>query len=280
MLLLSEPNCSRRCSGDQLMRTERTHRFQLVGVIHLLPLPGSPRARAFAEVHERALRDAEAYARGGVDLLLVENFGDAPFPKERVPPHIIAGMALIVDAVQRATGLPTGVNVLRNDAQAALGIAAMTGSRFIRVNVHVGAMLTDQGIIEGRADETLRYRRILDAPVEIWADILVKHAVPLAPLTLEDVARDTVERGLADALILTGPATGKPPSVADVAKVREAVPGVRLFIGSGLTAENVGAYLGCADGAIVGTWTKMGGVIANPVDERRVRQLVQAIGRS
>ncbi|MCX2727537.1 BtpA/SgcQ family protein [Thermomicrobium sp. 4228-Ro] len=262
------------------MRTERTHRFLLAGVIHLLPLPGSPRARAFAEVRERALRDAEAYARGGMDMLLVENYGDAPFPKERVAPHVIAGMALIVDAVKRATGLPVGVNVLRNDAQAALGIAAMAGAQFIRVNVHVGAMLTDQGIIEGRADETLRYRKLLETPVEIWADVLVKHAAPLASLSLEDAARDTVQRGLADALIVTGQITGQPPNTADVARLRAAFPSVRLFLGSGVTADNVGSYLACADGAIVGTWTKVGGRTENPVDEQRVRQLVQAIGRS
>ncbi|MFN3335921.1 MAG: BtpA/SgcQ family protein, partial [Thermomicrobium sp.] len=126
--------------------------FLLVGVVHLLPLPGTPRfTGSFATVRERALRDAEAYARGGVHALLIENFGDVPFHKEHVEPHVIAAMALIVENIRRATGLPIGVNVLRNDALAALGIAAATGARFIRVNVHVGAMLTDQGIIEGKA---------------------------------------------------------------------------------------------------------------------------------
>jgi membrane complex biogenesis BtpA family protein len=144
------------------------------------------------------------------------------------------------------------------------------------VNVHTGAVLTDQGIIEGRADETLRYRSALGAPVEIWADVLVKHAVPLAPSSLPAVARDTVERGLADALIVTGPATGRPPVPEDVATVREAVPGVPVFIGSGITADNVRTFLERADGAIVGTWVKRDGRVENPVDEERVRRLVAA----
>ena len=156
--------------------------FLLVGVVHLLPLPGTPRfTGSFATVRERALRDAEAYVRGGAHALLIENFGDVPFHKERVEPHVIAAMALIVEDIRRATGLPIGVNVLRNDALAALGIAAATGARFVRVNVHVGAMLTDQGIIEGKADETLRYRTLLGASVQIWADVHVKHGTPLAP---------------------------------------------------------------------------------------------------
>ncbi|MCX7622237.1 MAG: BtpA/SgcQ family protein [Thermomicrobium sp.] len=252
-------------------------RFALVGVVHLLPLPGSPRARHFAEVRDRALRDAEAYARGGIDALLVENFGDVPFRKDAVEPHVVAAMTLVVDAIQRATGLPVGVNVLRNDARAALAIAAMTGAGFIRVNVHVGAMLTDQGIVEGRADETLRYRTMLGATVQIWADVLVKHAVPLAPVPLEEVARDTVERGLADALIVTGPATGRPPDPAELARLGQVLPGVPVLVGSGVTAENVRRFVSLASGAIVGTWAKVDGLVHNPVDEHRVRALVNIV---
>jgi hypothetical protein len=47
-----------------------------------------------------------------------------------------------------------------------------------------------------------------------------------------------VERGLADALIVTGPATGAAPEPADLARVRERVPAAPLLVGSGLTVEN------------------------------------------
>uniref|UniRef100_A0A7C5RSC4 BtpA/SgcQ family protein n=1 Tax=Thermomicrobium roseum TaxID=500 RepID=A0A7C5RSC4_THERO len=252
--------------------------FLLVGVVHLLPLPGTPRfTGSFATVRERALRDAEAYVRGGAHALLIENFGDVPFRKERVEPHVIAAMALIVEDIRRATGLPIGVNVLRNDALAALGIAAATGARFIRVNVHVGTMLTDQGIIEGKADETLRYRRLLGASVQIWADVHVKHGTPLAPQSLEDAAVETVERGLADALIVTGSSTGQPPRLEDATSIRQRLPGVPLLLGSGITPQNVAPFLSVANGAIVGTWAKVDGIVHNPVDEHRVRQLVQTI---
>ncbi|WP_448575145.1 BtpA/SgcQ family protein [Thermomicrobium sp.] len=255
--------------------------FLLVGVVHLLPLPGSPRAtRDVARIRERACRDAEAYREGGAHALIVENFGDAPFRKDGVEPHVIALMAVIVEAVRVATGLPVGVNVLRNDARAALGIAAATGASFIRVNVHVGAMVTDQGIIEGRADETLRYRTLLQSETEIWADVLVKHAVPLAPLALEDAAQETVQRGLADALILTGPMTGRAPDPADLMRVRERLPATPVLVGSGVTADNVARYVHAARGAIVGTWTKVDGKTENPVDPARVRRLCEAISRA
>ena len=108
-----------------------------------------------------------------------------------------------------------GFNVLRNDAQAALALCAACGGSFIRVNVHTGAMLTDQGIIEGNAFETLRYRQRICPGAQIFADVHVKHAVPLGNWAIGDSARDAVERGLADALIVSGIGTGHAADCAD-----------------------------------------------------------------
>lgn len=146
----------------------------------------------------------------------------------------------------------------------------------IRVNVHSGAMLTDQGIIEGRADRTLRRRRELGARVAILADVLVKHAAPLGSVTIEEAARDAVERGLADALIITGTGTGEATSLADVRRVRAALPDTPILVGSGVTAETVRDILAIADGAIVGTSFKIGGRTTAPVDPERVKRLVAA----
>ncbi|HYO29312.1 MAG TPA: BtpA/SgcQ family protein, partial [Thermomicrobiales bacterium] len=128
---------------------------RVVGVIHLPPLPGSARGGSAADLPallDHARRDAVAYAEGGADALIVENFGDVPFVKEAVSPATVAAMALAVAAVREAAGLPVGVNVLRNDVLAAVSVAAMAGGAFVRANVYVGAALTDQGIIEGRAE--------------------------------------------------------------------------------------------------------------------------------
>lgn len=251
----------------------------LVGVVHLAPLPGAPRNRLGIEaIIERALRDARAYQEGGASGLIVENFGDAPFFKETVEPHTIAAMTRAVREIAGAVSLPIGVNVLRNDALAALGIAAMSGGHFVRVNVHTGVMATDQGIIEGRAERTLRYRRALGTEVAIWADVLVKHGVPVGEQTLEDAALDAVERGLADAVIVSGRATGQPTDPADVQRVRAVLPETPIYIGSGVTPETIHAMRPAATGFIVGTWAKVGGRVESPVDPERVRRLVEAIG--
>lgn len=252
---------------------------RVVGVVHLPPLPGSARggsAREVATLIDRARVDASAYAAGGVDALIVENFGDVPFVAESVGAHVVAAMTLAVAAVQSETALPVGVNVLRNDVVSAVAIAAVAGGSFVRANVYVGAAVTDQGVIEGRAEEVQGLIRRLGAPIAVWADVDVKHAAALAPRPLSDAAVDAVERGLAAAVIVTGRATGQPVAPVDVSSVRSAVPGTPVYVGSGVTAANVSALLRSADGAIVGTAAKRDGVVTAPVDVARVRAIVAA----
>ena len=129
-----------------------SHPRLLIGVVHLGPLPGSPRWKGDLErVIELAVNDARTYERGGAHALFIENFGDVPFTKTNVGAETIAAMAAAGCAVRAAVKLPIGFNVLRNDARAALALCAACGGSFIRVNIHTGAMLTDQGLIEGEA---------------------------------------------------------------------------------------------------------------------------------
>ena len=247
----------------------------IIGVAHLLPLPGSPRWNGDLErVLDRARRDAYALASGGVNGVIVENLGDMPLHKDRVGPHTVAAMTMAVNAVMQEADLPVGINVLRNDAKAAIAIAAATGARFIRVNVHTGAMVADEGIIEGRAAETLRYRQELKADVKILADVMVKHAVPLGDQDLALAARAARDRGLADGLVVSGTLTGERTSLADVVAVKNSVPEVPVLVGSGLDEADIHELLTRAHGAIVGTGLKIDRILDNPVDPARVARLV------
>lgn len=259
------------------MKLERT----LIGMVHLAPLPGSPLwAGSMPDVVEHAVADARALLDNGIHALLIENFGDVPFTAGRVEPATIAAMAVVAEAVHRATApAPFGINVLKSDARAALAIATAVGARFIRVNVHAGTVLADQGIVQTDAYRTLRDRRLLGADVRIFADVQGKHAVPLGPVDVDQHARDLVHRSLADALIVSGRATGEPTAASDVKRVRDAVPGVPVLVGSGVTPETAGELLSIADALIVGTYVKRGGHVRNPVDPERVRKLVQSARR-
>lgn len=255
----------------------------LVGVVHLPAMPGDPAYRegGFPRVLAAARRDAEALAEGGADAIVVENFGSAPFPKgtpdQPTPPHTIAAIALAASLCREVSGLPIGVNVLRNDARAAIGIAAACGAAFVRVNVHVGAYVTDQGLIEGRAFETLRYRQSLGASdIAIFADVRVKHATPLAPVPVAAEVDDCLKRGGADAIVVTGTGTGKPVSKALLEEVRAAAGDAPVWIGSGLDPDRAGELAPLANGAIVGTWLKEDARVHNPIDPARVRALARA----
>lgn len=254
----------------------------LVGVVHLGALPGAPRFEGDLEaVLEAAAADARALVAGGADALVVENFGDAPFYKEAVPPETVAALTLGVRVVREAAPMvPVGVNVLRNDAASALGIAAVTGAAFVRINVHVGAMVTDQGVIEGRAAETLRLRERLCPGLPLLCDVHVKHAVPLGGGDLGVAARDTWHRGLASALIVSGTGTGAGVATADLEAVRAAVPEAPVWIGSGLDLASLSTLAPLCDGAFVGTALKQEGRVEAPVDEARVRALRDAWTRS
>lgn len=253
----------------------------VIGVVHLLPLPTSPRwGGSLKAVMDRAEQEATALAAGGVDGIIVENFFDAPFTKDRVDPATVSAMSLIVQRLMSLVTLPLGLNVLRNDAQSALAIATCVQAKFIRVNVLTGVMATDQGLIEGQAHQLLRYRRELGSDVKILADVLVKHARPLGSPNLTTAVQETIERGLADGVILSGWATGSPPSLEDLELAKAAAQTTPVFIGSGANWENIPTLMQAADGVIVSSSLKRQGRIEQPIDPIRVSRFVEATRRS
>lgn len=253
----------------------------IIGVVHLLPLPTSPRwGGSLKAVIDRAEQEAVALASGGVDGLIVENFFDAPFPKDCVDPAVVSAMSVVVQRLNNLVTLPIGINILRNDAHSAMAIATCVQAQFIRVNVLSGVMATDQGLIEGQAHQLLRYRRELGSDVKILADVLVKHARPLGSPNLTTAVTETIERGLADGIILSGWSTGSPPSLEDLELASAAANGTPVFIGSGASWENIPQLIQAADGVIVSSSLKRRGQIEQPIDPIRVSQFVEAMRRS
>lgn len=252
----------------------------LLGMAHLPPLPGAPEFDGDrAAIREAARADAEALLSAGFDGVLVENYGDAPYYPADVPKHTVAEMTAVVESL--AVDAPVGVNVLRNDAAAALSVAAATGGAFVRVNVHAGVRETDQGWIEGRAHETMRLRERLDADVAVLADVAVKHSAGPTDRDLATLAAETLDRGLADGLIVSGPATGESTAPEQLRRVVDARddtdPDAPVFVGSGVTPDNAADLLEVADGAVVGTAVKQGGETTNRVDSERAERLVDAV---
>lgn len=247
----------------------------VIGCIHLQALPGSPGYDGDIEaVYRRALNEAATYLRSGVHGLIIENFNDVPFYPDAVQPETIASMTVVTRDIVRLSSVPVGVNVLRNDASAALAIAAATGARFIRINVHMGATVTDQGLLQGQAHRTARLRSALNARVAMFADVAVKHGTPLAQRDLDIEVLDLIERGMADAIIVTGDRTGGMTSLERLERVRK-ISSIPVIAGSGVTADQLPDLLPLVDGMIVGSVFKEDGRAVNPLSEERVLHFME-----
>ena len=261
------------------------------GVLHLRPLPGSFRAARVARktsidarrqldlAIRQAVQEAKLLERAGFDTLMIENFGDTPFAKDRVSAETVAAMALAASAVHAAVRIPIGINVLRNDALSALSIASVTGADFIRVNVLSGVAATDQGWIEGRAAEVLAARERLDPELRILADVWVKHARQFSSDSLSHSIEETAFRAGADAVILTGPTTGRLAARHFLEEALEACTSqdIPLYLGSGVSAASIRELpVSGISGIIVGSDLRKDGVAGAPVEPRRVSRWMKA----
>lgn len=243
----------------------------IIACIHLMPLPGAPLYKGNMDsIFETAFREVAIFKRNNVDGLIVENFRDMPFYPDKLPPETIAAMTAVVREIRNTFSGPIGVNALRNDAQSAMAIAVATQTQFIRVNIHTGSAVTDQGLIHGKAHETLRLRNHLKSDVLIFADVEVKHASPLGNRGIEAETRDLSDRGLADAIIVSGEGTGRPTHSNDIERVRQNTK-LPILLGSGVNPENIKNFSEIADGFIVGSYFKKDGKAMNLVDEERVK---------
>lgn len=251
----------------------------IIGMLHVPPLPGSPNYQGrWNDIAPFVLQDAESLFKGGVNGLIIENYGDIPFFPDLVPPETVSHLAVLARAVKNKVKLPLGINVLRNDAIAALAIAKAAGADFIRVNILTGARLTDQGIVQGKAHEVMRYRKKIGSErTKIFADIAVKYSTALSERTLEAEVEETLHRSGADGLIVSGEATGKPVDLERLKKVKKMSPSLPVWIGSGVSIDNIDALSLFADGFIVGSSLKRS--LEDPIEEKRVKELVERLRR-
>ena len=252
----------------------------IIGMIHLLPLPGAPAYDFYGmeAVIEHALRDAEALISGGVDALMVENMWDLPYyVGADVPPEEMTAQAVAARAIVEAVDAPVGINVIHNGGRVTLAIAVAAGADFIRVCLLTGARVWDTGEFDrGCAAELLRWRKNLGAEhIKLFADVDKKHSVAFPGIDLATHIEWT-EFYLADALIVSGKMTGAAPELEKVRRAKELATRP-ILMGSGTTIDNVAEFLQYADGAIVGTALKVDGVAENLVDVERVKRYMEAV---
>lgn len=228
----------------------------IIGMIHLPPLPGYPASPGIDDVVQRAVADLGALEDGGVDGVLIENEYDRPH-RVRAAPETIASMTRVCrSVVQEADALAVGCEILLHDPKASLSVAAASGARFIRTDYFVDRMMRPEyGEFDIDPEGLLEYRASVGADdVLILADIQVKYATMIEPRPIAESAKLACING-ADAIIVTGDATGDAPVVVELREAAAGASGfdVPVLIGSGLRPGNAQRLLAECDGAIVGT---------------------------
>jgi membrane complex biogenesis BtpA family protein len=254
----------------------------IVGVVHVGALPGTPRgSQRVSELVASAKQEARIYKDSGINGVIVENMHDVPYLRSEVGPEIVAAMTAIGSEVKsECSSLPVGVQILAGANIEAMAVAHAAGLDFIRAEGYAYAHVADEGFIQSSAAKLLRYRKMIGAErVQVWADVKKKHAAHAitADVSLGETA-ETVGFMGADCVIVSGSATGKPPSVVDVreAKAHCSLP---VFLGSGISESNIAEFHEEADGFVIGSAFKFDGLWSKTIDPARVAGLLTAIRR-
>ena len=251
----------------------------VVGVIHVGALPGTPRSsQTVAELAVSAREEAKVYRECGVDGVIIENMHDVPYLRGEVGPEIVAAMTAIATEVKNESRLPVGVQILAGANIEGMAVAHAAGLDFIRAEGYAYAHVADEGLIQASAAKLLRYRRMIGADrVQVWADVKKKHSAHAitADVSLGETA-ETVEFMGADCVIVTGSVTGQAPKVADIqeAKTHCHLP---VFLGSGISEFNIDEFYSEADGFIIGSSFKVGGLWSNTIDPARVTHFIRKL---
>ena len=252
----------------------------LIGMIHCPPFPGSPRYRgeSLNQIYDACLRDAEFLVNNGLHGLIVENHGDIPFSKpDDIGPETPAFMAVVVERIKRNFDVPIGINVLANAPITAFAIARATDSAFIRVNQWANAYIANEGFMEGRAAQAMRFRSALRGEgIKVFADSHVKHGSHsiTSDRSIGELTRD-LDFFDVDAVIATGHRTGDSATMEEIEEVADATS-LPVLVGSGVDADNIAQILTRASAVIVASSLKKDGVWWNPVDPEKVRSFVTA----
>jgi uncharacterized protein len=251
----------------------------VVGVIHVGALPGTPRSSlTVAELTRAAREEAKIYRECSVDGIIIENMHDVPYLRGEVGPEIVAAMTAIGCEVKNECALPTGIQILAGANIAAMAVAHAAGLNFIRAEGYAYAHVADEGLIQASAAELLRYRRTIGAErVQVWTDVKKKHAAHAitADVSLGETA-ETVQFMGADCLIVTGSVTGQPPRIADVREAKSHCT-LPVFLGSGVSENNIAEFYNEADGFIIGSAFKIDGLWSNTIDPARVTRFIRVL---
>lgn len=253
----------------------------ILGLVHLLPLPGTPfyeEGNAERSL-DKAVADAVALYEGGADGCLVQTV-DRVYPVgEEVDYARLAAMSVIVNAVSEATGpdFQVGVQIMWNALKASLAVAHVCGGSFLRCTAFVGSTMTPAGIAEADPIGFHAYRRQIGAnDISLIAEVDSMHFQWLhGEQTAAEVA-DLAVRAGAHAVEVAQADEAANAQLID--QLKEAHPELPIILGGFTNHENAARRLAHADGAFVGSCFQTGGW-GSHIDKDLVRSYMEIVGQ-
>ncbi len=245
-------------------------------MVHLKPLPGTPLYdNNWQEVIKIAIDEANILQNEGFNAIIIENMHDVPYLNRNVGPEIISAFATIGTILKNQIKIPIGIQILAGANKEALAVAKTANLDFIRAEGFVFSHVADEGLMNSDAGELLRYRKMIDANnVKIYTDIKKKHSSHsiTKDVSISEMVK-AAEFFLSDGIIITGKSTGEPADVKELKQVKKTTD-LPVFIGSGITEENLSEFWDYADGFIVGSYIKEFGYWKNSLSLKRIKKLV------
>jgi membrane complex biogenesis BtpA family protein len=250
----------------------------VIAMLHLLPLPGDPEfdsGAGLSAVVSRARHELEGLQTGGVDAVMVSNEFSLPYLTKTEPITAIS-MARVIGEMLTDFEVPFGVNVLW-DGDASIDLAVATGAKFVR-EVFTGVYASDFGLWNTNVGQSARHRmRMGGSDVKLLYNIVPESAGYVSSRDLQSITSSTIFATKPDAICVSGVTAGAPTDTEALSIVKKAAGDTPVFVNTGVSPENAAAQLAVADGAVVGTYFKKGGVFTNRVDPARVRRLMEAV---
>ena len=252
-----------------------------IAMLQAPPLPGSYRHGGLGinEIIEYVINEAYLLNECGFEAFILQNMGDMPV-QQKARPETIAFLTLVAKEIKRIFP-ETPLGILVNwDGVASLAVAEAAGADFVRVeHVYTGVEVTSTGLFTAQCCEIIEMKKRLNSKMPIFADVYEPHAVPLGAKKIGDAAWEAIYETFADGLFISGKNMEESIELVDCAKER--VPGTKIFLGGGATADNVIQLLQHFDGICVGSWIKNGS-LRNPIDKEKAKKFIEnvKIGKS
>ena len=252
----------------------------IIGMVHLPASPGQPQAQSrpdLSTIIASVKADVAALQLGGIDGLLFCNESDLPYTT-KLSSEIGAWTTFLIGAVHDQITIPYGVNLLW-DPIASIEAAAGCGASFVR-EVMCGSFATDMGLLAPDPAVVTQTRTRLKADhIALFTNIVPEFASALEGRTVQQRAKAAEYFGF-DAILISGPVAGIPYNESDLIEAKSVAKQTPVFANTGVNAHNVGKTLQVADGVISGSAMKIDGKTFNPVDPKRVIELVTAANKA